>query len=343
MSEFESARLTLRVVFNDEDLVSGFFMSPPPADTESIDPPYADRVRFTEEETEVVSGEIRLPATLAIPSGEGPFPVVVMVHGSGPNDRDETIGPNKVFRDLAWGLATLGVASLRYEKRTRAAPWQLDLKTLTYREETVDDALAALQMVANGARFDTDRVVVLGHSFGASLAPLIAKESAAVRGVVMMAASTEKLMDAVLRQTEYIFRQDGILSGAEEGQLQAIGDATAKLEAGDAAPGLFGGVTKVYLDALDAYDGPAIAKELTVPVFVAQGARDYQVLAQGSYEDWQAALADRPNVTFKLYPALDHLFMPGEGPSYPRDYQKARNVSEEFVRDVAEWVKKFAE
>ena len=58
--------------------------------------------------------------TLSMPAGDGPFPAVVLVHGSGPNDRDETIGPNKPFKDLAWGLASQGIAVLRYDKRTKA-------------------------------------------------------------------------------------------------------------------------------------------------------------------------------------------------------------------------------
>lgn len=82
-------------------------------------PPYADRATFAEQEVVVGSGEWALPGTLSLPNGAGPFPAVVLVHGSGPADRDETVGPNKPFRDLAWGLASRGVAVLRYDKRTR--------------------------------------------------------------------------------------------------------------------------------------------------------------------------------------------------------------------------------
>ncbi len=66
-----------------------------------------------------------LPATLTLPSGEGHFPAVLLVAGSGPNDRDETIGPNKPFRDLAQGLAAADIASLRYDKRTHTL-WRAD-------------------------------------------------------------------------------------------------------------------------------------------------------------------------------------------------------------------------
>jgi hypothetical protein len=84
-------------------------------------PTYAVPAAFREQELIIgQGGEWPLPATLTMPAaGKGPFPAVVLVHGSGPNDRDETLGPNKPFRDLAWGLATQGIAVLRYEKRTR--------------------------------------------------------------------------------------------------------------------------------------------------------------------------------------------------------------------------------
>ena len=70
----------------------------------------------------ITNGARGVPATVVVPDGEGPFPAVVLVHGSGPHDRDESIGPNKPFRDLAHGLTRDGIAVLRYEKRTRARP-----------------------------------------------------------------------------------------------------------------------------------------------------------------------------------------------------------------------------
>ena len=75
---------------------------------------------FTETEVTVGSAPWALPGTLSMPTGNGPFPAVVLVAGSGPQDRDETIGPNAPLRDLAWGLASNGIAVLRYDKRTKA-------------------------------------------------------------------------------------------------------------------------------------------------------------------------------------------------------------------------------
>ena len=100
---------------------------------------------------------------------------MVLVHGSGPNDRDETIGPNKVFKDLAWGLASRGVTVLRYDKRTYAYATKFDeraVKSLTVQGEVIDDALAALQLLLNREEIDPQRVFLLGHSLGATLARL---------------------------------------------------------------------------------------------------------------------------------------------------------------------------
>jgi dienelactone hydrolase len=93
---------------------------------------------------------------------------------SGPNDRDETIGPNKPFQDLAWGLASQGIAVLRYDKRTRVYPAQfVALPNATVKEETIDDALAAVALLRNTPNIDQHRIFVLGHSLGGMLVPRI--------------------------------------------------------------------------------------------------------------------------------------------------------------------------
>src|SRR5437868_1155092 len=76
-----------------------------------------NRDTFDEREVTVGKGEWELPGTLGLPKGSGPFPAVVLVQGSGPQDRDETMGVNKPFQDIAWGLASNGIAVLRYDKR----------------------------------------------------------------------------------------------------------------------------------------------------------------------------------------------------------------------------------
>lgn len=101
-----------------------------------------------------------LPATLSLPEGPGPHPAVVLIHGSGPQDRDSTIGPNKPFRDLAWGLTERGVAVLRYDKRSFVDPGSLIAlgDAITVEAETIADARRAIEHLRRRPEIDPDRV-----------------------------------------------------------------------------------------------------------------------------------------------------------------------------------------
>src|SRR5262249_6748887 len=147
----------VKVVFDERGLINALFFVPSRPDWEP--PPYADRSRFEEVPLIVDAGAAPLPGTLTLPRGPGPFPVVILVHGSGPHDRDSTIGPQKPFRDLAWGLATYDVASLRYEKRSKAFPGQFPIRgAYTVREEVIQDARAAAALLGRTPRIDPGRI-----------------------------------------------------------------------------------------------------------------------------------------------------------------------------------------
>src|SRR5262249_4286540 len=144
-----------------------------------------------------------LPAILTIPNGKGPFPAVILVHGSGPGDEDETIGPNKPFKDLAWGLASNNVAVLRYKKRTLVHAAQMSEIKITVMDETVDDARLAIELLSKTDGIDKKKIYVLGHSLGGMLAPRIVTNSTAA-GIVIMAGSTRPLEDLLVEQLEYL-------------------------------------------------------------------------------------------------------------------------------------------
>ena len=147
-------------------------------------PPYVDSEAFTEREVTVGRGEWSLPGTLSVPLQGDLHPAVVLVHGSGPNDRDETIGANKPFKDLALGLASKGVAVLRYEKRTleHGSKMASLMEVLTPEEEVIEDALAAVSLLKETEGIDPDRIYVLGHSLGGTLAPRIAQGDPHIAG-----------------------------------------------------------------------------------------------------------------------------------------------------------------
>jgi len=348
--EFEKATLDARVVFDKEGKIAGlgFVPTAPPAKYEP--PDYADPARFAETEVTVGLGEWALPGTLTRPKGEGPFPAVVLVHGSGPNDRDESLGPNKPFRDLAWGLATRGVAVLRYDKRSKVHGRKIlaDPKleaAMTVKDETIDDALAAAALLRGTKGIDPDRVFILGHSLGGFLMPRIASaaESLDIAGFIIMAGLTRPLDDTMVRQMTYIHGLAGdALSEDDRKKLEDIKAEVARIKAlTDADIGstakLLGAMPAYWLD-LRGYDPAEAAKAVAKPMLILQGGRDYQVTTE-DLENWKKALGGRGDVEFRLYPGLNHLFFAGKGPGTPLEYiQTHGSVAPEVVEDIAGFI-----
>ena len=145
-----------------------------------------------------------LPGTLLIPKGEGPFPAVVLVQGSGPSDRDETVMNLKPFRDLAEGLAAQGVAVYRFDKRTYVYGEEMAADTQgTLVDESIEDAVNAVQLLARQDRIDPARIWVLGHSLGGNAVPAIARslreQPVDACGFILMAASPRP-RDVLIRE-----------------------------------------------------------------------------------------------------------------------------------------------
>ena len=315
--------------------------APPPLKT----PDYVTPSSFTEREVTVgADAAWPLPATLSLPATAGPHPAVVLVHGSGPNDRDETVGASKPFRDIAWGLASRGVAVLRYDKRTRVhgARIAASKEPFTVREETVDDALAAADLLRRTPGVDAGRIFVLGHSLGGGLIPRIAERDARLRGFVILAGYTRGFLDETLRQYEYLFNLDGQLSERERALLEEARRDAARLKelkpAAAAAGVKLQGIPAAYWLDLRDYSPAAEARKLDRPVLVLQGERDYNVTME-AFADWRRALAGSKRAAFKSYPKLDHAFLEGEGPASDADYRQPRNVARQVVEDIAGWIK----
>lgn len=346
--QFEKEILDARVVFSKSGEIAGLNFVPHLKVKESPPPAYAKPELFEEKEVEIKTGEWILPGTLTIPKDNGPFPAIVLVHGSGPNDRDETIGPNKPFRDLAWGLASRGIAVLRYEKRTKVYGLKLsqDKKlaaSLTVNEETIDDAISAVGLLRTIDKIDSQKIFVLGHSLGGMMIPRIASRNPRVAGFIIMAGTTGKIEEAILEQTRYIFSLQGILTEEARKKLKELEELVAKVKAlketgNNPEEPILGAYPAYWLD-LRHYNPVEEAKKIDRPLLILQGKRDYQA-TEKDFENWKKALEDKNNVIFKLYPACNHLFIEGKGLITPNEYlYTAGNVSEEVINDIILWLK----
>ena len=342
--EFKEATVDIKVVFDSRRRVTGLWLVPTQAHTAYTPPTYAKLNSFEKREVLIGKGGWALPGTLTIPLGEGPFPAVVLVHGSGPHDHDESIGPNKPFRDMAWGLASRKIAVLRYEKRTKAHARKIAaLKGgLTVKEEVTDDALAAAALLRATEGIDPDRVFVLGHSLGGMLIPRIGMSDRKIAGFIVMAGTARPLEDVILEQMLYVTASDGVVSEQGNAQLETIRLQVAKVKDRHLSPSTppqelpLGVPARYWLD-LRGYSAPTVARKLARPMLILHGGRDYQVTEKDLLV-WQEALSSRKNVQFKVYPKLNHLFIEGGGKSTPAEYAIPGHVAEAIIEDIANWI-----
>ena len=332
---YAQAAFVAKVAVRPDGTIAGFLIQPAPppaAAAPAADAPYVER------DLAVGSGALALPATLALPKGAGPFAAVVLVHGSGPQDRDETIGANRPFLDLARGLAERGVAVLRYEKRTRAHPQAFAAGDFTVDAETTDDAVAAVDALRAQPGIDPARVFVLGHSQGGMLAPRIAQRSGHVAGIVLLAAPARSLLDLLPEQNRYLLA-DGGISAEEQAFLDDLDRKIAAIrsDAAITAADTPLNLPPAYWRSFDRIDPVAEAQAAGVPMLLLQGGRDFQVI-DTDWQRWRAAFAQDPRARFHHYPALNHLGIAGEGPGSIAEYGRAGRVDTTLVADIAAWI-----
>ena len=141
--KFERYSLRFLLSFDADGSMNTIRLMPVPA-ASTAKPVAYNKEKMQERDITVGADGFKLPGTLTLPVGKKKAPVVILVHGSGPQDRDETVGPNKPFRDLAWGLAERGIATVRYDKRTKVygAAFIPEGQNANYDTESVDDAVA---------------------------------------------------------------------------------------------------------------------------------------------------------------------------------------------------------
>ena len=343
----KTASITYAVVLDADGLLTGLSVANvQPNVPEST----ADTSLFVSEPIKLRAGEAdETQGLLTLPIGEGPFPAVIMMHGSGATDMNEAAYGIAPFRDLAEGLATVGVASIRYDKYPYAHAKELRsnpalIAGLDIQTEYILDAQAALALLQADSRIGD--IYLLGHSEGAMIGPR-----------VMQALGAENIAGAVLLEGSPLamwiiqYHQNlALLSGLSEAdrkaaiaQLDAEAARLPELEAmtpKELQATTFFGLSAYYQMDLLSVDPAQTAVTLDKPLFISQGGKDWQVTPADGMDAWKAALPEQLAVTYKFYPDMNHMLCDMQGPSAgdTSDYQPGSTVSAALVQDIAAWI-----
>lgn len=325
--KFEHGELLALISVNPKTQeLAGLFFKPTPKPAAPA--PYVDASAFRSEDVSLGSEPYVLKGTITLPAGKGPFPAAVLVHGSGPHDRDESIGGNKPFKDLAEGLASRGVAVLRYDKRTFEYGRQLS-NTISIDDEVIIDAVAAVNLLKSRPEVDLRRVFVIGHSLGALLAPEIAVRSAPVAGAVLMAPPGRAPWDAILAQMRYLVTPPETLAEVEK--------AVELLKTGKLGAGTLLGAPASYWKDWASRDGIAMTRRLGRPILIMRGDRDYQVTEE-DVAAWKKGLSAVSNVELMTVPGANHLFITGTGKPGPAEYEVPGHVDQGVIEKLSSFL-----
>ncbi|MBM4118308.1 alpha/beta fold hydrolase [bacterium] len=309
----------------------------------------AARKRYPSEALTVEGGGPALAGLLTLPAESGgPWPACLLLQGSGPMDKDMTVGPNAVFAQLADGLAERGIVSLRFDKRTFVinrdkqdkALYEAD--NLTLQEEVIDDALVAWRLLASEARADSKRLVILGHSLGAAAAPILAAQIAgtaapAPAGLVLLAPPGRDLLSIMLDQYRYLNAQ-GVVDDEELERSEYMARRLREGQVG--ADDVIFFAKPMYWDSVNFWKPWRDYGDLSAPALVLFGERDYQITAPDR-ATWQGALEanPRPGAELHLLPGVNHLFLHGEGKPGPAEYGMPGELDEELLDLIADWIR----
>jgi uncharacterized protein len=338
----ESSHLVFTFMFEDKDIKSFRYTDYlPDMQHNNI---YKSSEGFIEETLRFMSGDVVMSASYIAPKEDINRAVVVFLHGSGPSDRDETIGPNKPFLDMAYGFAERGIGSFRFDKKTLVYPRSFSNKDITVWDEYGYDALAAIDFLINEKNYKENEIFILGHSLGGNVAPRVVDSlNFLPGGVILVAAGARPLHKVVYEQFEYLYKDKG-LTKSEKNRLAMIAEQVDNVERLDSNnPDSFDkpmplGIPAYYWYDLKEYNQCETMAQINVPVLVLQGKRDYQVTVK-DFKLWKKALKNHPDADFRLFKTHNHIMMEGKGKLLPDEYGIPSNVSEEFIDYVSEWVK----
>jgi len=328
------------VVTYEGDLIAGFIFTDwvnPASLVPAIEKPLPEGTT----ETDVVFGDPQLPGKLVRP-GDSTV-IVILLSGSGPNDADSTIGQNKPLRDIAYDLAAQGIASLRFDKRTKV--YKQDIVkdyTFTPKEEYIDDAVNAFEYL-RGHRDGYTRIYLAGHSMGGYMLPAIANELPDTAGLIFLSANISPLPDLARKQVEYLrtLGQPTKAELASYDEMEKQLDHLSKMTDDTSEDTLLFGAYPAYWRYLAAYNPAVLISGIEAPMLFIAGGRDYQVPTD-ELDLWKESLAGSAEDAVRMYhifPELNHLLIAGKGSPSPDEYAIPGLVDPAVGADIADFIR----
>ena len=218
---------------------------------------------------------------------------------------------------------------------------------LSVKEETIEDAILAADLLRNDVRIDPNNVFVLGHSMGGMLAPRIDAEGGNFAGMIIMAGSPRKLEEILMDQNSEVLRSLNrflkVIARKQIAKLEAKFNNIYNLPDEEAKSTLVLGrhTTAYYFKEMGEHPSIRYLKTTDKPVLIMQGDKDFHVSVEKDFNVYKELLSDKPNVTLKRYSNLNHVFMPsvyGEIRKAKREYKAAQHVEKQVIRDISKWI-----
>lgn len=341
-NNYESEGIMTRVVFSQENgkvAYVNFSYAAKTVQTNAKDLPKG----VAEKNLTVGKGtEFELNAKLTYPANtKNEIPAVVLVHRYS-GGMDEAIFTNRVFKDIAYGLAQKGIAVLRYD--TRAYTYK-DAVITGIEEETINDAVIAKQAVLDQKDVKISDVYVVGHYIGAMLAPRIAEEGG-YDGMVLLAGSPRSLIDIIYDgNLNYLDQYEGtdeemasmlemINTEYEDSKnLMSLTDEELQTKT-------YMNISAKYLKSIESHPASEYLKKLKKPALILQGDKDCEISPEKDYLAFEPFAKENENIEMKLYEGLNNLFMPSTmDPPSTQEYSTPSQVDDKVLEDISTWLK----
>ena len=300
---------------------------------------------FTAEEVTIEAKGFTLAGTLLIPkSGKGPFPAVITITGSGQQTRDEYLplpGLEKYrpFRQIAEALASRGIAVLRVDDRGVGRSKGLETLKVSTSANFADDVRAQVDFLRERREIDPSRVVLVGHSEGGMIAPMVASTDPRIAGIVLLAGTAKRGDTIIAYQVDQGLEGDATLTEQARAKARAQQqDAMRKAIAGDAsAPEA---LRNPWMKYFLGYDPLPTIRKVRQPILILQGELDRQVTAdQADMLAKAAREAGNRDVTARVFPGLNHLFLPAKtGAVTEYSSLSTNSIPDEVMKQLTDWL-----